>query len=174
MRAEAMVTERVKKIDFLARKNRGRHIKQEVARRFGILLRLPSDQVIFTDLELADNLRTEAEYEKMFSEAAVKRRSRSYYLYTEDKRHVDEAIKKVKETFKDVFMILLHEAAELTGGIELSLSACLDNYEYLAQLNGEDLVAVSKDLNTALMVEYFTDSIESESKNVYRLAAWQE
>jgi len=167
-----MSTERMEKIDFLARQNRGRHIKQEVARRFGAALRLPSEQVVFTDLELTDNLW--AEYAKRFSEVAVEQRDRGYYLYTEDKGCVDAAIEKIKETFKDVPMILLHEAAEFTGGIGLSLNACLDNYERLAQLNGEDLVAVNNDLNTVLMIEYFTDNTGPENKNVYRLTAWQE
>jgi hypothetical protein len=170
---EAMATERMKKIDFLARQNRGRHIKQEVARRFGISLRLPSDKVIFVDLELTDNLRAQATYEKVFSEAVVKCKSKGYYLYTEDKRRVDETVRKIREIFKDVPMILLHEAAEFTGGIDLNLHTCLDNYEYLAQLNGEDLIAVSNDLNTALNIEYFTDNTGPENKNVYRLAAWQ-
>ena len=169
-----MATERMKKIDFLARQNRGRHIKQEVARRFGISLQLPIDQVIFADLELTDNLSAQTTYQEMFTEVAVKWRNNSHYLYTEDKRRVDEAVKKIKESFKDVPMILLHEAAEFTGGIELSLNACLGNYEHLAQLNGEDLVAVSNDLNTVLMLEYFTDNTGPENKNVYRLTAWQE
>lgn len=169
-----MSTEGMKKIDFLARKNRGRHIKQEVARRFGMSLGLPSDRIIFADLEATDDLNAKATYEKMFAETAVKRRNKSFYLYTEDKRCVDDVLKKIKETFKDVPMILLHEAAEFTGGIELSLNACLDNYENLAQFNGEDLAAVSNDLNTALMIEYFTDRTEEGEKNVYRLAAWQE
>jgi len=169
-----MATERMEKIDLLARKNRGRQIKQEVARRFERALQLPSGKVTFTDLEWTDNLRARTTYQEVFAEAAVKCRSKSYYLHTEDKGRVDEAVKKIKDGFKDVTMILLHEAAEFTGGIELSLNACLDNYEYLAQLNGEDLVAVSNDLATALMIEYFTDNTGPENKNVYRLAAWQE
>jgi hypothetical protein len=169
-----MATERIEKIDLLARKNRGRQIKQEVAGRFERAMRLPSGKVTFADLELTDNLRARATYQDVFAEMAVKSRNKSYYLYTEDKRQVDETVKKIKENFKDVAVILLHEAAEFTGGIELSLNSCLDNYEYLSQLNEEDLVAVSNDLTTALMIEYFTDSTGPENKNVYRLAAWQE
>ncbi len=164
---------RRKRIDILSRKNRGDRLKPAVFRRFSSLLGVEAQSIRLIDLESTDKLYDYIRKARPFSKEALELSERSRYLYSSEVGEVQRLIADIRGSFEDVPIVLLHEVSEVTGGIKLTLHSILDKAFDLFRLDGEDLVAISPDLSTGLMIEYFSDNTGVGLPRGYRASAWQ-
>lgn len=155
------------------RKLHGKKMQNEIAIKYSKWLGVSLDMIVFVCLEKTDSLLHFLKTKTPFSEPHIKEKG-GFYIYTENKESVEHSIENLKKQFEDCSVILIHENSEYTGGIKVHLKQAFSKAFELCQFEGEDMLLLSEDLKTGVILEHFRDRREDGTKDVYRFAAWQD